>query len=333
MRTHWTQWAHRVWIPSDLPNAGCVLGLRSGIGIIPHATMRSAGTSPPAVTVSGSGRALRVAIDSTSGGTGRGQATFKWSEDGGSTFRQTGVVTASSVVLGSSGYTVAFPTGTYNTNQTWDAVCGTWKDQSGSGNDATQTTAGQCPLINTNVLSNGHTSILIDPNLSNSLVLPTAFASAFSGTSKPLTVVARIKLTVANRAGELIGLADSGSAQFRLRCQTAASVMGAQRVSDAGTSTTLATTDADSTNAATISWVYSGTTMSIFLNGSATSISGTTLAPGTNACTLSTARIGADGNFTADNMWGDIGEVWAFTTALSATDRALVEAHVLRNAA
>lgn len=335
MRTHWTQWARRVWLPSDLPGAGCVLALRSGIGLIPHATMRPAGTSPPAVTIAGSGRALRVAIDSTAGGTARGQATFKWSEDGGATFKQTGVLTAASVTIGSTGYTVAFPVGTYNTNQTYDAVCGTWKDQSGLGNDATQATQGQCPLIETTAMGNGHTSVLIDPNLSNSLVLPTAFATAFSGTSKPMTLIARCKLIVANRTGPLIGLADTGTADFRLRPQTSASKMGAFRRTDANASTTLATTDADTTNSATYSWVYTGTALSIFLDGVATSVAGAAnnLAPGTNACTFSNARIGADGNFAAENAWLAASEIWAFTTGLSAADRASVEAHVLRNAA
>lgn len=79
------------------------------------------GTSP-AMTVTGTpialGYSLKVII--TTGGA-RGTAAFKWSIDGGVTYTL-GVLTAATVVLGASGLTLAFATGTYVLNDSYIAV-------------------------------------------------------------------------------------------------------------------------------------------------------------------------------------------------------------------
>lgn len=87
--------------------------------------MRAAGTSPPTVTISGSparDMGLRVRVTSTAGGTALGQALIDWSENNGTTYTGSPVVSAASVVLGTTGYTIAMGAGTYNTDQTWDAL-------------------------------------------------------------------------------------------------------------------------------------------------------------------------------------------------------------------
>lgn len=325
----WTGW-RRSWIPRDLPGAGLVLELRADVGVIPHTTLRAAGTSPPAATLTYTGTqtyALHLACDSVAGGTARGQATFKWSLDGGSTYQATGVLTAASVILGTTGYTIAFPTGVFNVNQTWDTTTRTWNDQSGAGNNADQATAGNQGLINAGVVAAGKPSVLIDPNLSNSYTFPSALATPFSGTAKPVTLIVAVKLTVANRTGPIIGLADVSNGEMRFRIHTSTSHIGAFRKNDAAASVTVATTDTQTTTAQYTSFVYSGTTISVFLNGAATSLSNTALAPA-GAVTLSNARLGADGNFAAENMWGDVSHIYMFTTALSATDRARTEFYV-----
>ncbi len=115
-------------------------------GVTLGTTPRAAGTSPPAVTWSGQlkpAQELYLAIDSTAGGTARGQATFKWSIDGGSTFVATGVVTAATTDLATpqGTVTVAWPVGTYNTDQTWKATVAAWDDLSYTGNNAVEATA------------------------------------------------------------------------------------------------------------------------------------------------------------------------------------------------
>jgi len=82
----------------------------------------SAGTFPPPVTLTGtpSGVTGGVVLEITTGGA-RGTAVFKWSADNGVTFT-TGVTTAASVVLGSSGMTANFAAGPYSTDNVYSAV-------------------------------------------------------------------------------------------------------------------------------------------------------------------------------------------------------------------
>jgi hypothetical protein len=130
---------------------------KAGI-ILSSSVMLSAGTSPPLVTITGAGLtlafptsvAIRIAIDSTAGGTARGQATFKYFADGGTTPIATGVTTAATVALtgAASGITANFPTGTYNTNQTWDAPLATWQDQSGGANHLIVAPSSKGPIVN-----------------------------------------------------------------------------------------------------------------------------------------------------------------------------------------
>lgn len=92
-------------------------------------SVTAAGTTPPAVTVSGMPNyaGYQFKIEITVGGA-RGTAEFRWSINNGSTWVESDVVTAATVALGSTGVTVAFDTGTYATDNvytftptaTWD---------------------------------------------------------------------------------------------------------------------------------------------------------------------------------------------------------------------
>lgn len=75
----------------------------------------------PAVTFTGDpdGAYSTVRVKITLGGI-RGTAQFDWSLDGGSTWEDTGVVTAATVALGATGLTANFATGTYVLNETYD---------------------------------------------------------------------------------------------------------------------------------------------------------------------------------------------------------------------
>lgn len=74
----------------------------------------------PAVTFTGvPDGAYDVRVKITLGGI-RGTAQFDWSLDGGSTWEATGVATAATVVLGTTGLTANFAAGTYVLNETYD---------------------------------------------------------------------------------------------------------------------------------------------------------------------------------------------------------------------
>lgn len=75
----------------------------------------SLGTTPPAVSITGRPNDdYDVRLDIVTGGA-RGTATFQWSSDNGASY-STAQVTAATVVLGTTGLTVAFPVGTYNSD-------------------------------------------------------------------------------------------------------------------------------------------------------------------------------------------------------------------------
>lgn len=87
------------------------------VGVVPPemSAVVSTGTSPPVVTLTGTPTGYHdVRIEITTGGS-RGTAVFKWSSDGGSTYT-TGVTTAATAVLGTTGLTANFATGTYSTD-------------------------------------------------------------------------------------------------------------------------------------------------------------------------------------------------------------------------
>lgn len=106
----------------------------------------AAGTTPPTVTTSGTAGALYMfRVEITTGGS-RGTAVFRWSSDNGATYT-TGVTTAASVVLGSTGITVAFATGTYATDNvyTFSSAWSAWLDAAGTAQNFNSVNATRSP--------------------------------------------------------------------------------------------------------------------------------------------------------------------------------------------
>jgi hypothetical protein len=107
-----------------VPTGGSFAVPKLGITIaFPAATMGAVTQSGagPAVTLTGTPAGdYQLVIQIDLGGT-RGTATFKWSTDDGATWTAEDVLTAASVVLGSTGLTANFATGTYVLNETYSA--------------------------------------------------------------------------------------------------------------------------------------------------------------------------------------------------------------------
>lgn len=138
---HWGGWSRRQWQPRDL-NAE-VLELRADRDVTLGTTPRAAGTTPPVLTWSGvltPAQELCVQIDLLGA---RGTSTFKWSEDGCSTFKATGIVTAATNDLATTQGTVtlAWPVGTYATDNVYRATVASVVDQTNLGNTAAEATA------------------------------------------------------------------------------------------------------------------------------------------------------------------------------------------------
>jgi hypothetical protein len=102
-----------------------------------------------------------VQIDSTVGGTGLGQATYKVSYDDGATFPHTGIPTAAGPValpgVGSD-ITASFAAGPYNTNNIYQPLVTQISDLTGLTNHATQATAANM-AIGRMVAFNGRPSL------------------------------------------------------------------------------------------------------------------------------------------------------------------------------
>lgn len=139
----------RIAVPRDFP--GCVVWLRADQGITLGGTPLAFGSSPPAVTISGAlSQAIGIQIEITTGGA-RGTALFKWSVNSGSSYVATGVTTAATVNLVTSGGTIvaAFPSATYTNDNVYKATVASWLDKSGTGRLASvvQATAAAQPVF------------------------------------------------------------------------------------------------------------------------------------------------------------------------------------------
>jgi hypothetical protein len=89
----------------------------NGIGRI-----TAAGTTPPTVTFTGTPTSAGQLLIAVTTGGALGTARFKWSNNNGLSYQATGVLTAAGVVLGTTGITANFASGTYATNNIYTGM-------------------------------------------------------------------------------------------------------------------------------------------------------------------------------------------------------------------
>jgi hypothetical protein len=134
-----------VFTPKSIP--GLILWLRSDMGVTGvMSAVTASGTAPPTVTLSGTpvSTLTNVELDVTSAGA-LGVAQFQVKMNGSVIL--TGLNTGSSVALTGTGLTSSWAVGVSSTNDVYTAFVqvSAWADQSGSGNNTTQSTGSNQP--------------------------------------------------------------------------------------------------------------------------------------------------------------------------------------------
>lgn len=154
------------WLPTGASNLFAHYELSKGLTVTAMGAVTSAGTAPPAVTLTGTPNyAFQLDIAIRTGGT-LGSAKFAWSVDGGESWTGVDVTTAATVVLGNTGVTANFPAGTYSADNTYTAgtVVSQIDDLSGNGRHLSQATSTKRGAVKFETLNGGkrHAGIKFD---------------------------------------------------------------------------------------------------------------------------------------------------------------------------
>ncbi len=131
--------------PSQVPGCVAFWDPAKLLSLTYGATLKATGTSPPAVTLTGSPLiVVGIYIDIEAGAT-----TFRWSLDSGATFVQSGVTIplGGTHVLGATGFTANFPNSAYNADNLYESTISNWASQVGTNPLVQATAAAQGRLI------------------------------------------------------------------------------------------------------------------------------------------------------------------------------------------
>jgi len=159
--------------------ASCTATVCPGGAATINSTMVATGTTPPAVSISGTApftNVDKIEIDITLGGA-RGTALFQWKLNG--VVQATGVVTAATNVLGTTGLTANFPVGTYNADNVYtktnDPTANGWPTAGtmvvlGAGGPGLASTASIDLLNNSQGVGTGKAQIMVANAIEDSLI-------------------------------------------------------------------------------------------------------------------------------------------------------------------
>lgn len=117
--------------PGDATSAELLARWRAD-NLVLRSLMRKTGTTPPDVTLTGDlNQTIDIRIDINVGGS-RGVATFDWYL--GDQLQESGITTDTTYILGATGLTANFSTGTYNADNIYDSAVSQLTDLSGNEN-------------------------------------------------------------------------------------------------------------------------------------------------------------------------------------------------------
>lgn len=193
-------------------SANCLRAWQTDFGITPGGTPLASGTTPPAITITGSAArtpALRVEIQTT-GGLGASTLRYGVENDGTtSSWIEQNVTTAATIALKNSaaGLTLNLPASTYTNNNVYQATASSWLDQA-TGGSAAQASASKQPRI---VFINGRLGLKFDG--ADDTLNDTAFDFPAMGTS-PRWIGGCCSIDTWVTAKALLGGASASTPQF-----------------------------------------------------------------------------------------------------------------------
>lgn len=311
------------WLPTQ--QSGCKLWLRADTGVGFQSTLLATGTSPPVATVSGTPvgtPAVRVEI--TTGGT-LPSAVCRYSTDDGATYTSGVAISSGSVVIGSSGYTVAFPAGTYTNDNVYQGVLSTLTDSSGNGFNASTSSAGVCPIYES-LAFGGQPSMKFDGV--DDFMSANGAASFASGADTPMTVIVAGQKYTTGVTGHGLTFGNSANAnsQHLPWRYNGADTYQVARDDNAGTAVTVSGAAANVNQHALI-WVFTGTRQSFYEDNRQQTGNAYSLDVGT--VTFDRLTLGALGRTTTTSFCKvRIAEVIIFDTAISDLVRNYAQAYL-----
>lgn len=307
------------WSPAKLGGT-LLFWYRPGIGLtlVPSASTTT-GTSPPAVTLSGTPAAsqavsatpyVEIDVNDVTGGTGLGQAKFQWKLNG--SVQQTGQPTAASFAIGSTGLTAVFAAGPYANDNVYkfNTNASQWNDQSGQGRHLTQGTAAVQLIAAAGGGPTGQP--LLHASGGQQMQTASLVSAGFGRTDWTLVSVHRLS-TVAATNGVLANGVAAANLAYQADSPTRDMLANAVAVRTDGSATTSWEAWTGSSTAGTAALQVNGGTVAI-----------------TNAGAVARAATGPFqiGNSGGTALTGDIAEIWGVSVGPSAADLANTNAYL-----
>lgn len=200
-----------------------------------------------------------------------------------------------------------------------------WADQSGNGHTATAAASTNRPAYSNTI--NGKTVLTFDG--SSDYLTANALATHLNGNDTPFSLLFAVKpaTTTPSTFGNVFSAGSSAGANYyHALSYRSDSYIGVGRRAVFPDSVDLSSSPTTyTTNVQVLSMVFSGTTVNVYVNGTAV-ISAAALNVGTLGTNLNRIGIGAFVRNTVVNYFqGDIAELCVYDSALSAANRAAIE--------
>lgn len=306
--------------PLNLPGASSLKswhGWWSGYGFDP--TLYARGTTPPAITWTGTVPSqCGYRVKCTLGGA-QGTAKIQYSTDNGSNWSADILTSASPVTAGPLSLTT--PTGTYNTDNDWRLVAGSWTGLSATAHQFLQSTAAKKP--EPYVTAKG-TPLRFD-GADDIMICTSGLASSLlNGDDTPFTTMVVQQHVAFSASGDDCGFCISSSttnALWDFFRHASTGKWASNKHGDAGSFVTVDSATTPDTSLHIHEIVHYGTTFDYWIDGTAILTGAAQDAP---SGTFNALSLGATLFHGGENNWGnvDVYELLTWSGARSAAERA-----------